>query len=460
MIEPFLGGKTTYCRLFPPIQAPFEYRTIRSLARSMRRDSTRIPLAPDPPKVAYTYFGQFIMHDITRDDTPLRDKTPFEPPDIPNHRTPFLDLDSVYGDGPYSPDCDLYEDDHITFRTGEVLTPGKVLFDVPICQCSGRAMIADSRNNENLIIRQIHAMFLRLHNTAVAQMKDVVPLVSLFEKARERVRWQYQWLVQKDFLEKVCKASVYQDIVRQGRHCIDWDSRFAIPIEFAHAIGRFGHSMVRAFYDLNGDNTNLPLEEMFSAVHKRGPLDPNLAADWVRLVLKRGANSIDTTVVKALFRLGPKAVRPFVEHLGWFESLQLPIRTLYRHIRLHLPSGEEIREYLAPGTILAAPSPGSPHYSPNYKPLEVLETLHLGGRTPLWYYILLEAELDQFGAKLGELGSRLLAEVLQGSLRATPKSILDQLKDDPNWRPQCWDTPSGPIPIDNLFDLAVVLRLA
>jgi hypothetical protein len=60
---------------------------------------------PDPggdnPEIpaGYTYLGQFVDHDITLDTTPL-DQQRADPKATTNFRTPALDLDSVYGDGP------------------------------------------------------------------------------------------------------------------------------------------------------------------------------------------------------------------------------------------------------------------------------------------------------------------------------------------------------------------------
>ena len=130
---------------------------------------------------------------------------------------------------------------------------------------------------------------------------------------------------------------------------------------------------------------------------------------------------------------------------------------------MKLPSGEELREALDSGAVLCNPPCG---YS-EYQPYKALDTLALRGRTPLWYYILLEAELGNEGfcdymrgSTLGLVGSRLLAEVLEGALRATPKSILDEISQHPGWRPPAWSGPSGLQEINSLLDLAIVVGLA
>jgi hypothetical protein len=423
---------------------------MKALGLSMR-DKPTLPLTlqKPPPDVGITYLGQFVMHDLTRDDTPLGRK-PLDPADVINHTTPFLDLHSLYGAGPLSDDCYLYEDDRTALRIGLICTKAGIPFDLPIDARINKPLLADSRNNENLFIRQIHAMFLKLHNIAVADLRGTVPAELLFQAARCRVQLQYQWMV-REFLVHVCNPGVYKEVVGQQKHKIDWGEQFAVPVEFAHAVARFGHSMVREKYSINSQHFDIPLLTIFRETRKDGPLDPDFAIDW-RIFRSTPAHSIDTSVIGTLFELGPKLVQPFVESLGWVESLKLPVRTLYRHITMGLPTGEEVRDFFDRTAVLTPPA--------NYDPFKALNELGLRGKTPLWYYILLEAELNEGGANLGPIGSRLLLEVVEGALRATADSILPHIEQDPAWRPEEWKIPSGTIPINTLLDLAIVVGLA
>src|SRR6202011_1285288 len=106
------------------------------------------------------------------------------------------------------------------------------------------------RNNENLILRQIHAMFLKLHNRAVASLRGEVSQPDLFAQASCLVRWQFQWLVRFDYLPKVCNPGVYRDVIANGNRLVEWPTdQFSIPVEFSDAAARFGHGMVRPKYD-------------------------------------------------------------------------------------------------------------------------------------------------------------------------------------------------------------------
>jgi hypothetical protein len=58
--------------------------------------------------------------------------------------------------------------------------------------------------------------------------------------------------------------------------------------------------------------------------------------------------------------------------------------------------------------------------------------LGLERSTPLWYYVLKEAELVEDGLHLGPVGGRLVGEVVVGLLRSDPAGYLAY---DPDWRP-------------------------
>jgi hypothetical protein len=455
-MHPAVAPKTSYSRLFPAIEAPFSYGAMEQLGLSMQSDTTRMPDKPGPPpppRAAYTYFGQFIAHDLTRDDTPLLQNPMPEPDDVLNHRTPFLDLDSLYGRGPFSEDSALYETDGVSFKLGGIKTEEGQTFDIPLDPSTSQPLLADDRNNENLIIRQVHAIFLKLHNMAVAELRGSVPDRELFEKARERVRWQYQWLVRRDYLSRICNPDVYNDVVNKGNTRIDWGNCFAIPVEFAHAAARFGHSMVRSAYDLNRAKLDFPVRKIFEEAHKAKELDPALAIDWRRFT-RNPANSIDTTIVGALFHLSPTSIKLFVASSSSTEPDALPVRTLYRGKAMKIPTGETVGAWLDPSAVLSEPCPNA-----DYDPFKPLRELQLVGRTPLWYYVLLEAELNEKGCQLGAIGSRLIAEVIEGSLRADPESIIKQLELNPNWRPAHWPTAGG-VAVDSFQQLTAVVGLS
>ena len=60
--------------------------------------------------------------------------------------------------------------------------------------------------------------------------------------------------------------------------------------------------------------------------------------------------------------------------------------------------------------------------------------------TPLWFYILKEAEHRGAGDRLGPVGGQIVAEVLIGLLRADPAIYLSL---EPDWMPALPATGSG-----------------
>lgn len=427
----------------------------------MRSNVTRIPFArrSPPPPAGYTYAGQFILHDLTRDDTALDRAAELSSAEIVNRNSPRLDLSSVYGAGPFSQDRHLYEDDRALMKLGEAQTRNGARFDLPLDPDTSHPLLADSRNNEHLVLRQIHAMFLKLHNCAVEQLRGEVPENELFATARCRVRWQFQWLLRFDYLSRICKPSVYRDVVLEGRRQIDWPrGKFSVPVEFSHAAARFGHSMVRLKYDLNHDNLDVALAEMIRQVHKPGALPPSSAVDCRKFFTNREpANSIDTTMAEPMFELPVEALRRFGPSVSEDNPAELAVRTLRRGTAMKLPTGQEVRALLAPGSSISDLS----REFPGYEPRKMLVDLGLDEQTPLWYYILLEAEVNERGAHLGEVGSRLIAEVIEGALEADPASIVHKLRRDPKWRPSAWKTANGELlKIDSFLDLAVATGLA
>ena len=241
---------------------------------------------PDPtdenPTIpaGYTYFGQFIDHDITFDPTPLAARQ-VDVAALQDFRTPALDLDCVYGRGPDDQPF-MYKEDGLQLREGVPLTPTGAPVatknDVPRLKIDGQftqpAILGDKRNDENRLVAQLHSVFIAFHNKVVND-PDLVAAgdgvladgTSRFRGAVNIVRWHYQWLVLNDFLPKVLYPGVLHHILNpDGAPRLDHYEKPAatyayIPVEFAGAAYRFGHSMVRPSYALNlnvGTGSNSP----------------------------------------------------------------------------------------------------------------------------------------------------------------------------------------------------------
>ena len=207
-----------------------------------------------------------------------------------NLRRPRLDLDSVYGDGPGSADAGLYdgpclrvgtvsdlgegapippEDDRERDlpRLGPLLDAGVVTDDdIPLELRTAPhrrsiAWIGDLRNDANLITAQLHVAYLRFHNRVVERIRAAPADFGLagpqdpglFDVARRLVRWHHQYLVLHDYLERVTAPGTVTRMLADGpQHYRPLpDGELWMPLEFAAAAFRFGHSMIRDSYDLN-----------------------------------------------------------------------------------------------------------------------------------------------------------------------------------------------------------------
>jgi hypothetical protein len=176
--------KGHYSRLFDrpakPLPNQDEEKPIQlgdSMRYTVEREGT---LAP---RVGYTYFGQFVGHDLRHDTTPL--EAPYLDPELtPNYRTPYLDLDHIYDEGPNnSPELYEGEPGTETFKIGATTNKGNRR-DLPAS--NGRILVGDSRNLDNLIVRQLHVVFLKFHNEAVKQLRAPLPTIQWDSESRNR----------------------------------------------------------------------------------------------------------------------------------------------------------------------------------------------------------------------------------------------------------------------------------
>jgi hypothetical protein len=130
----------------------------------------------------------------------------------------------------------------------------------------GRAVIGDPRNDENIIVSQLHHAFIRFHNNVVEHVAAKQPGLkgaALFAEARRVVTWHYQWVVVRDFLPRIVGDELAEEVLSPAGvpnlSLFEPRNDPFIPVEFSGAAYRFGHSMVRAAYDLNDTVTGVPL---------------------------------------------------------------------------------------------------------------------------------------------------------------------------------------------------------
>lgn len=411
----------------------------------------------------YTYLGQFIDHDITLDTTTLSEQ-PIDPQAVFNFRTPKLELDSVYGLGPNGQPY-LYERDaperFIIGKTivgrGDSNIPADFPNDLPR-SAQGFALIGDPRNDENLLVAQLHLAFLKFHNKVVDLLAaQGVPKTALFEEARRMVRWHYQWIVLNDFLPRLIDPAVLDDVRESG--CRDFlyvDEPF-IPVEFSVAAYRLGHSMVRQVYNHNRvfrpdgvAPATLNLLFVFSGlsgnIRGAGSELAALPSDWIIDWRRFFDFHTSETRPEQGFSLNlSRTLDPFLAaelHELPNAGGNLATRNLQRGRMMQLPSGQSV-------ACAMRVSPLSPEVLGSGPDGRVAKKHGFDRQTPLWYYILKEAQTQGQGKRLGEVGSRILAEVFVGLLEGDPESYLAQM---PDW------TPTLPAEHPGTFTMTDMLR--
>jgi nucleoid-associated protein YgaU len=467
-------------------------RQLKDLGRTMQDpgpgDPKTDPGDADIP-AAYTYFGQFVDHDVTFEVQPA-DLPPAQSASIAvlldenmaplslehirnairNFRTATLDLDSLYGlPAPRDPvnggKLQVGTVSPLNGTAKPVLRPpGKgddndlpreprsedILHD-------RAALIGDPRNDENLVVAQLHVAFLKAHNALADQGRT-------FTEARRILRQHYQHIIIQDFLKRIADPTIVDDIVEHGNRWYDALAEpFFLPLEFAVAAYRFGHTMVRDGYDFNlnfntsGEPGTVPatLDLLFTFTALSGQvgfdttdtLPDNWIIEWENFVEIDGktrnlARKLDTKLAAGLFQL--HNLRGDIEAPD--DAARLAVRNLLRGYRLRLPTGQAIAGLLGlpvlkPDEIEAAAA--SPEQA------QVLRDAGFLERTPLWYYLLAEAK-GGGGQRLGPVGSTIVAEVLIGLVRRSDDSILRL----PGWMPSLPSAEPG------RFELADLLRFA
>jgi len=375
-----------------------------------------------------TFFGQFLDHDMTFDaSSRLAQAT--VPEATTNFRSPALDLDSVYGAGPVAQQ-ELYDaSDHVKLK----LESGGLFEDVPR-RADGAAIVADPRNDENLMIAGMHCAFLRFHNNAVDLVRShgVSTSADVFAAARRLTTWHYQWLILHEFLPQIAGQAMVDDVLRRGRRFYRPKLGEAfMPVEFQTGTYRMGHSMVRPSYRANlaGDNG----QPFFGFVFDRsedGSADPDDLRGGARAPRRfigwQTFFDFGDGQVKPNKRIDTKLSTPLFDlPLGAIAShdppTALPQRNLLRHLTWELPSGQSVARAMRAPLLAEAD-------------LDELAALDVGFErsTPLWYYVLKEAEVVADGLHLGPVGGRIVTEVFLGLLESDPDSYLAA---QPAWHP-------------------------
>jgi len=385
---------------------------------------------PDVP-AGYTYFGQFVAHDLSR----MRNA-----PGFPNLRNPTLNLDTVYG-----PPGALWQDQLFVkneagddiFKLGRGASPttGADTKEPDLVRVGGKAVIPDSRNDIHIIISQLHLTVMRLHNKLTEKLRRDKPGASneeILRTVRQQISWHYQWVVVNDFLRRLSNSEVFSAVwpTNNTLHAsfmpAPASAPLKIPYEFVLAAYRFGHSMVRPAYQLNyrlaSDNQIFRPGIALWNKDLRGErkLPPKWSVQWDRFFQVPNSTPQKARCIGPSLTSSLRDLPDFVIAKDRDRIRNLAQRTLQIGQDRNLPSGQSVAEELAR---IVFPDFG----------IAAGQVLRPGQHDPLWYYILNEAEAVHGGRRLGPVGSWIVTSTIARVLLNDPTSFLHQAHWQPNF---------------------------
>lgn len=376
--------------------------------------------------LGYVFLGQFIDHDITLDVTSSFNKIN-DPTALSNFRTPALDLDCIYGSGPEASPHLYYQAPEDGTERQKAIS-GRHLLTVnddlarapsyPEGNTKRAALIGDPRNDENRIVSQIQLAMHYFHNAVVDHLLNDGELHghAVFEEAQRLTRWHYQWVVVKDFLVRMVGKDLVEDILCNGMKLYQVEDEPYIPIEFAVAAYRFGHTMVTKTLKYNDQHLSV---ELFGpelgqgfTVNQAGTAD----MDHFFGPSAQPAGAVDICMQSDLLKL------PFMPSDTPAAMRSLATRNLLRSQSFGLPSGQNVHAAIAEVC-------DQEFEKPDLASMGLPQALQMS--TPLWLYILAEGSLTN-GQQLGPIGGRIVAEVLIGLLESDNTSYIGA---DRSWHP-------------------------
>ena len=528
----------------PPRASPYDPIKLGVLAAAMATHKDSLSDGPDAEEnlympAGYTYFGQFVDHDLTLDTTStlnpgdLKDPTKTQN-DPANARSPRFDLDCLYGTGPGDRPYMYAVNDDVENKM--YASASLLIEEWDLSRASNhRAIIGDKRNDENSIVNQIQQLFIRFHNKVVSELAAADSNLrggGLFQRAQEEVRWAYQQIILDDFLPRIVDAATLDNFKQTNSYQLFKPAlRKNLPREFVAAAYRFGHSGVRTGYRLQGmpgkhNGTILPIfinppkKNVDDSLVGFDPLPAKHVIDnWgrffsastpvagERLMSNEGetvdiadggegkvrlqyAYKLDPSITDPLANLPPKIASKddvFPADVRNPDPLvpgpSLALLNLLRGNRYGLHGGQAYAKKIGIPPLdekyLCIRQSFDTENGKNFTITPISELNGINGKlgdafkddTPLWFYILAEAQKpiidfwiehgkkdlteDQLkgvisdgltpaqqlkgtrcsGTQLGGVGGRIITEVFYGLLESDDQSVQKSIRKPRNWQP-------------------------
>ena len=315
-----------------------------------------------------------------------------------------------------------------------------------------RALIPDPRNDENLIVAQTHLAMIRFHNRMVDRQPTSLPVAQRFQRARRSVTLHYQWLIRHDYLPRIVHTDVLDHVFTNGREAGGADALPTdvprMPVEFSVAAFRLGHSMIRPAYDWNrrfpDGGRHLDYMFEFSGLGRNlggeVRLLGNWLAEWRRLYDFVGGGHPDLAAPTAsTTRSGSTPVdrpaqEPAAQHVR--RCRRHPVRRPAAQPRLPQPdAGVDAQARQRASRWSSAWTPGGQgrgrsrqsqilngNGGARLTSLSDAARERVATRTPLWFYVLREAETGD--GRLRGVGARIVTKTFHRAIEGSRFSII------------------------------------
>lgn len=402
--------------------------------------------------------------------------------------TAQLDLDAMYGVANFDElSTKSVGFPHLYEKTVGVLTGKFNIVKKVATELSGKKLdgfdydrtdknhaVADPRNNENRVIGQLQLLFMTLHNTCMAESeaaKKGKDARERFNACQKMVRWTFQSIVATDFLPRILDDKALDRITSGKVHAYAGlpampnsqlpavpdvklaayscsANRIHIPHEFAVAAFRLGHSLLRNQYFLRAGQERMVFVRNLKGVPigmERGleadkDLPPDDIINWSYFfdagheTMQHG-RPLDTLIAERLFSLPTSTIPPGKGPGGKDtpDERNLARRNILRSSEqsaslkgaVTLATGQETWDYLKGRIPALIDDKGVVDTTlGNRLALGGYPADSFGSKTPLWLWILSEAEGAENSMRLGEVGSHLVGEFIYGSLSCDKDSVL------------------------------------
>lgn len=443
-----------YCRVAPrsdPFTVEAQEKVIE-LGRSfphppfsvLSRDFAKPKIETLP--ALYSYLGQFIAHEVSNLGVLDADAR------LTELRTGAIDLDSLFD----APENDAESGQIWAGGVGVGQTDhsgGQHKYEDLPRRKDGSPLIADARNDDNLLLAQLHLGLSKFHQIVFRKVAGRNPI-----EAKRVTRQHVHSIVLHDYLRRLIDPWTYADVLKNGRKVIypgplGDRAAFIVPIEFSAACLRIGHSMVGEVYGgwQPGIDTLRQIEnlkrssrgERLSDEHRlddgwQMPWDAMLGDSGERGTSRNAASAIDTLLANVLDDLPDSHVPKSAFAPSGKQIKSLSALTLLRGMQYRIPGAQTVLSHVNGVLEADGVQPIRQLTDPELLAFPQFDDLPQPGlrtriksdgwlhNTPLWLYCLAEARHQRSGCGMGPLASRIVMETIHAAIEASDDSIISE----------------------------------